>query len=155
MLDSFLKKGGAGSMLSSVSTGTSWTILLSIPPIFDDFSIWKTIQYPQVCIRSKFKSAVRTPAPEINISPVPDIVSGRHFVPVSRNSCRSSVYDILLKFENLPVIVTGRKRILSVTHEIVPDSDRRLFHALHSHFTRPQNPCVPQIYTAKDYLNLD
>ena len=34
------------------------------------------------------------------------------------------VYDILLKFENLPVIVTEKKRILSVTHEIVPDSDR-------------------------------
>ena len=64
-------------------------------------------------------------APEINIRPVPDIVSGSlHFVPVTRNSCRSSVYDILSKFENLPVIVTDRKRILSVTHEIVPDSDR-------------------------------
>ena len=64
-------------------------------------------------------------APEINISPAPDIVSGgRHFVPVTRNLCRSSVYDILLKFENLPVIVTGRKRILSVTYEIVLDSDR-------------------------------
>ena len=64
-------------------------------------------------------------APEINISPVPDIVSiSRHFVPVTRNLCRSSVYDILLKFENLSVIVSGRKRILSVTHEIVPDSDR-------------------------------
>ena len=61
----------------------------------------------------------------MNIWPVPDIVSGsRHFLPVTRNSCRSSVYDILLKFENLPVIVTGRKRILSVTHEIVPGSDR-------------------------------
>ena len=47
-----------------------------------------------------------------------------HFVPVTSNLCWSSVYDILLKFENLPVIVTGRKRILSVTHEIVPDSDR-------------------------------
>ena len=68
-----------------------------------------------------------TPAPEISIWPVPDIVYGsRHFVPVTRNSCRSSVYDILLRFENLPVIVTGRKRILSVTHEIVPDSDRWL-----------------------------
>ena len=62
--------------------------------------------------------------PEINISPVTDIVSGsRHFVPVTRNSCRSSVYDILLKFENKPVIVTVRKRILSVTNEIVLDSD--------------------------------
>ena len=29
--------------------------------------------------------------------------------------------DILLKFENMPVIVTGRKWILSVTHEIMPD----------------------------------
>ena len=66
-----------------------------------------------------------TPAPEINISPVPDIVPGRrHFVQVTRNSCRSSVYDILLKFENLPVIVTGRKRILSVTYEIMPGGDR-------------------------------
>ena len=64
-------------------------------------------------------------APEIDISPVPDIVSGsRQFVPLTRNSCRSSVYDILLKYENMPVIMTGRKRILSVTHEIVPDSDR-------------------------------
>ena len=35
------------------------------------------------------------------------------------------IYDILLKFENMSVIVTGKKRILSVTHEIVPDSDRR------------------------------
>ena len=43
-------------------------------------------------------------------------------MPVTHNSCRSSVYDILLEFENLLVIVTGRKRILSVTHEIVPDS---------------------------------
>ena len=66
----------------------------------------------------------RCSASEINILPVPDIVSGsRHFVPVTRNSCWSSVYDVLLEFENLPVIVTGRKRILSVTHEIVPDSD--------------------------------
>ena len=61
-------------------------------------------------------------ASEINISPVPDIVSGsQQFVQVTR---RSSVYDILLKYENLPVIVTDRKRILSVTREIVPDSDR-------------------------------
>ena len=66
-----------------------------------------------------------TPVPEINISPVPDIVSASwHFVPVIPNLCRSSVYDSLLKFENMPVIVTGTKRILSVTHEIVPDSDR-------------------------------
>ena len=64
-------------------------------------------------------------APEIYISPVLDIVSGsRHFLPVTRTLCRSSVYDVLLKFKNLSVIVTGRKRILSVTHEIVPDSDR-------------------------------
>ena len=64
-------------------------------------------------------------APEIDISPVPDIVSdSRHFVPVTRNLYLSFVYDILLKFENLPVIVTDRKRIMSVTHEIVPDSDR-------------------------------
>ena len=48
----------------------------------------------------------------------------QHFVLVTCNLCRSSVYDILLKFENLLVIVTGRKRILSVTHEIVLDSDR-------------------------------
>ena len=62
---------------------------------------------------------------EINILSVPDFVSGsRQFVPVTRNSCRSFAYDILLKFENLPVIVTGRKRILSVTHEIVLDSDQ-------------------------------
>ena len=71
------------------------------------------------------KKLYRTAAPEINISPVLDIVSGsRHFVLVTCNSCRSSLYDILVKFENLPVIVTGRKRILSVTHEIVPDTDR-------------------------------
>ena len=64
-------------------------------------------------------------APEINISLVSDNVSGsRHFVPVTHNLCQSSVYDILLKFENLPVILTGRKRILSVTNVIVPDSDR-------------------------------
>ena len=55
---------------------------------------------------------------------LPDTMSGNgHFVPVTRNLCWSSVYDILLKFENMPVIVTGRKRILSATHEIVPDSD--------------------------------
>ena len=76
-------------------------------------------------------------APEINISPVPDSVSNsRRFVPLIRNSCRSSVNDILLKIENLPVILTGRKRILSVTHEIVPTvtDDRRLFHALKEEF---------------------
>ena len=56
---------------------------------------------------------------------LPDTMSGsRHFLPVTRNSSRSSVYDILLKLENLPVIVTGRKRILLVTYEILPDSDR-------------------------------
>ena len=60
----------------------------------------------------------RSPAPEINT-----MSGSRQFVPVTRNSCRSSVYDILLKFENLSVIVTGRKQILTVTHEIVPDSD--------------------------------
>ena len=33
-----------------------------------------------------------TTAPEINVSLVPEIVSGsRHFVPVTRNSCWSSV----------------------------------------------------------------
>ena len=72
-------------------------------------------------------------APEMNISLVPDTMSsGRHFVSVTRNSCWSSVYDILLKLENLLVTVTGRKRILSVTHEFVPTvtGDRRLFHAL-------------------------
>ena len=64
-------------------------------------------------------------APEISILLVPDIVSGsRHFVPVTHNSCRSFVYDILLKFENLSVIVIGRKRIMLVTPEILPDSDR-------------------------------
>ena len=57
--------------------------------------------------------------------PLPDTMSGgRDFVPVTRNLCRAYVYDILIKFEKLPVIVTGRKQILSVTHEIVPDSDR-------------------------------
>ena len=59
------------------------------------------------------------------ISQVLDTMSGsRHFVTVTRNPCWSSVYGILLKFENLPVIVSGRKRILSVTREIAPDSDR-------------------------------
>ena len=33
-------------------------------------------------------------------------------------------FDTLMKFINLSDIVTGRKRILSVTHEIMPDSDR-------------------------------
>ena len=70
---------------------------------------------------SKLASKNVGATPEINISPVPDIVSGsRHFVPVTCNLCRSTVYDILLKSKNLPVIVTDRKRILSVTHEIVP-----------------------------------
>ena len=62
------------------------------------------------------KKLYRTAAPEINISPVLDLVTC--------SLCPSSVYDILLKFENLPVIVAGRKRIVSVTREIVPDSDR-------------------------------
>ena len=76
-------------------------------------------------VESKNTNFAASTAPEMNISPVLDIVSGsRHFVPVTRNSCWSSVYDVLLKFEKLPVIVTGRKRILSVTHEIVSDSDR-------------------------------
>ena len=71
---------------------------------------------------SKFKS--RYSAPEINVSPVPDIVYGSwHFVTVTRNACLSSVYELLLKFKNLLVIVTGRKGMLSVTYEIVPDSD--------------------------------
>ena len=47
-----------------------------------------------------------------------------HIVPVTLNLCRSSLYDILLNFEHLPVIVTGIKRILLVTHEIVSDSDQ-------------------------------
>ena len=34
--------------------------------------------------------------------------------------------DLHSWFEKLPVIVTSRKRILPVTHEIVPDSDRWL-----------------------------
>ena len=64
-------------------------------------------------------------APKINILPVPENMSGRRLiVPVNRNSCRASFYDILFKFENVPVIVTGRKKILSITHEILPDSDR-------------------------------
>ena len=90
-------------------------------PFFAD----KGIKYNRRALRA---------VPEMNICPVPDIVSGSwHFVPVTCNSCRSSVYDILLKFENLPVIVTDGKRILSVTHKIMPDSDRddrQLFHAL-------------------------
>ena len=64
---------------------------------------------------------------------MPDIVSGsRHFVPVTRNSYRSSVYDILLKFEKLPVNVTGRNKSCP-SHmkscRTVTD-DRRLFHAV-------------------------
>ena len=70
------------------------------------------------------KSITHT-ALEINILLMPDTVSdSRRFVPVTRNLCRSSLYDVLLKFENLTVIVTGRKRILSVTQEIVPHNDR-------------------------------
>ena len=62
---------------------------------------------------------IRT-APEINISLILDIVSGsRYFLPITLNLCQSSLYDILLNFEHLPVFVTGRKRILLVTHEIV------------------------------------
>ena len=49
-------------------------------------------------------------APEINILLVPGMVSdSRHFVTVTGDLSWSSVYDILLKFENLSVIVTGRK----------------------------------------------
>ena len=71
-----------------------------------------------------FAGSVFMAALEINILPVPVIVSGSlHFVTVTRNSWRSSLHDILLKFENLSVIVTSRKRILSVTYGIVPDSD--------------------------------
>ena len=72
-------------------------------------------------------------APEINISQVPYILSGsKYFVPVTPNSCQSSVYDILLKFENLPVIVTSRNescRSHMKSCRTVTD-DRRLFHAL-------------------------
>ena len=86
------------------------------------FCIWYTIEIWKTAVHCDQNNSS---APEINISPVPDTMTGsRHFVQVTHNSCRSSVYDILLKFRNLPVIVTGRKRILSVTHEIVPDSDR-------------------------------
>ena len=54
-------------------------------------------------------------APEINILPVQDIVSGSlHFVPVTHNLCQFSVYDILLKFENLPVI--DRQKTNPVSH---------------------------------------
>ena len=52
------------------------------------------------------------------------VLGSWHFVPVTRDLCRSSVYDILLKFENLSVIATDRKRILLVIYEIVLDSDR-------------------------------
>ena len=63
-------------------------------------------------------------APQINISPVPDIVSAsRHFVPVTRTPCRSTVYDILLKFEN-ESCRSHMKSCRTVT------DDRRLFHAL-------------------------
>ena len=63
-------------------------------------------------------------APEINICPVPDMVSGsRHFVRVTRNLCWSSVYDILLKFEN----ESCRSHMKSC--QAVTD-DRWLFHAL-------------------------
>ena len=86
------------------------------------FQLWK----------AKLEKYTRS-APEINILPVPDTISGsRHLVPVTYNSYRSSVYDMRLKFENLPVIVNGKKRILSVTLKpcrTVTD-DRRLFHAL-------------------------
>ena len=36
----------------------------------------------------------------------------------------TDLYSWLFISEKLPVIVTGRKRILPVTHKIVPDSDR-------------------------------
>ena len=54
--------------------------------------------------------------------------SAGHRVPAicnscrSLDSCRSSVYVMLLKFKNLQVIVTGRKRIMSVTHDIKTSS---------------------------------
>ena len=77
--------------------------------------------YAQLCGFSLFLNIVMS-VPEINISSVQDIVSDiLHYVC---SSGQSSVYDILLNFENLSVIVTSRKKILSVTYEIVPDSDR-------------------------------
>ena len=86
-----------------------WKILLNIKPL----------QLPE-----KHLTLIRT-APDINILPILDIVSGSlHFLPVTLNLCLSSLYDILLNFEHLPVLVTGRKRILLVTHEIMPDSDQ-------------------------------
>ena len=43
--------------------------------------------------------------PEINMLLVPDIMSvSQHFVTVTRNAYQSSVYDMLLKFENLLAI---------------------------------------------------
>ena len=38
------------------------------------------------------------------------------------------IYHVIfiIEFERLPVIVTGGKRLLLDTHEIVPDSDRLL-----------------------------
>ena len=55
----------------------------------------------KICIKLRFGISYKgktdtVAAPEIDISLVPDIVSGsRHFVLVTRNLCRSSVYDIL------------------------------------------------------------
>ena len=41
----------------------------------------------------------RVAAPKTDISPVPDIVPGSWlFVSVTRNSCRTSVYDVVLEF---------------------------------------------------------
>ena len=83
-----------------------------------------------MCLRRKILPSMHLlllmSAPELNIWPVLEIVSGsRHFVLVTRNSCRSSVYDILLKFtfEN-ESYRSHMKLCRTVT------ADRRLFYAL-------------------------
>ena len=71
------------------------------------------------------------PAPEINISPVPDIMSSSwHSVPVTRNSCRSSAYDILLKFGRSLWLAENESCRSHMKSCLTVTDDRRLFHAL-------------------------
>ena len=76
--------------------------------IFEDMTMSSRcilFRTPGIFSRTHSPNNCAPTATEINISPVPYIVSdSRYFVPVTRNSCRSFVYDILLKFENLPVM---------------------------------------------------
>ena len=62
-------------------------------------------------------------APEIDISPVPDIVPAVGTSCWFLAICVGLLYMITIEIWNLPVIVTSIKQILSITYEIVPDSD--------------------------------